>query len=281
VRGPWCRGPRTRRHAVGWEPGWSLRGEFYDGPLDDATILSTCSLFQGSSPDDFTPILPSLSRRRYREGEYIWHIGDPADEMSVVITGEVLVSSIGADGDQFILEAYVRGDTIGQLPFFEPAGERLFDATAGRDTECLVATRHAVLALLRARPQLMIRMLSVYSKWIRTRDVYARDAAFQNLSGRVACKLVELANRYGETSPDGVLIPIRLTQETVANMLGASRENVSRALARLTREGEVRRKGGSFLIPKLALLADRYSAFLDTPLGLASRPAPMRSGSPG
>ncbi len=95
----------------------------------------------------------------------------------------------------------------------------------------------------------------------------------------MACKLVELANRYGETSPDGVRIPIRLTQETVANMLGASRENVSRALARLTRQGEVRRKGGVLLIPRLEELAERYSAFVDTPLGLTTRAArPARAG---
>jgi len=197
--------------------------------------------------------------------------------MSVVLSGEVLVSSVGVGGEEFVVEVYVRGDTIGQLPFFEPAGQRLFDATAGRDTECLVASRPAVLALLQAKPQLMIHMLSVYSRWIRTRDLYATDAAFQNLAGRVACKLVELANRYGEPSPQGVRIPIRLTQETVANMLGASRENVSRALARLGRQGDVNRKGSSLFIPKLEELAEHYSAFLDTPLGLSPRAAnPVR-----
>jgi CRP-like cAMP-binding protein len=198
--------------------------------------------------------------------------------MFVVLSGEVLVSSTGVDGDQFVVEVYVRDDAIGQLPFFEPVGQRLFDATAGRDTECLVASRQAVLALLRAKPQLMIHMLSVYSRWIRTRDLHARDAAYQNLAGRVACKLVELANRYGEPSSDGVRIPIRLTQETVANMLGASRENVSRALARLGRQGDVNRKGSVLLIPKLDELAERYSAFLDTPSGLTTRAAnPVRS----
>jgi CRP-like cAMP-binding protein len=198
--------------------------------------------------------------------------------MSVVISGEVLVSSVGLGGEEFVVEVFVKGDTIGQLPFFEPAGQRLFDAVAGRDTECLVASRQAVLALLRVKPQLMMHMLSVYSRWIRTRDLYARDAAFQNLAGRVACKLVELASRYGEPSPEGVRIPIRLTQETVANMLGASRENVSRALARLGRQGDVNRKGSVLLIPRLDELAERYSAFLDTPSGLTSRAAnPVRS----
>jgi len=99
----------------------------------------------------------------------------------------------------------------------------------------------------------------------------ASESAFQNLAGRVACKLVELGSRYGEPGPDGVRIPIRLTQETVANMLGASRENVSRALARLARQGEVRHQHGVLVIPRLDELAERYSDFEETPQRMMRR----------
>ncbi len=68
---------------------------------------------------------------------------------------------------------------------------------------------------------------------------------------------VSRLRRYREAGPDGVRIPIRLTQETVANMLGASRENVSRALARLARQGEVRHQRGVLVIPRLDELAER------------------------
>lgn len=230
-------------------------------------------MFRGSSPEDFAPLLPSLSRRRYDPGRYLWRAGDPADWMYVVLSGEVIVSSLGSGGERYVLEVFVRGDTMGQLPFFEQDRVRLFDASAERESECLVAPRQAVLGLLRTRPELMMCVLAAYSRWIRTRDMHASDAAFQNLAGRVACKLVELGNRYGELSPDGVRIPIRLTHEKVANMLGASRENVSRALSRLARHGEVRRQGGVLLIPRLEELAQRYSSFQESPGGLASRAA--------
>ncbi len=101
--------------------------------------------------------------------------------------------------------------------------------------------------------------------------MHASEAAFQNLAGRVACKLVELGSRYGEAGPGGVRIPIRLTQETVANMLGASRENVSRALARLARQGEVRHQRGVLVIPRLDELAERYSDFEETPQRMMRR----------
>lgn len=239
--------------------------------MDAATALSQCAVFVGASPEDFTPLLPSLSRRRYDQGDYLWHDGDPANWMYVVLSGEVLVSRTDPSGNEYVIEVYVRGDALGQLPFFDNDGTRFTNGYAGAETECLLAPKNAVLALLRAKPQLMAYMLAVYSNWIRTRDMHASESAFQNLAGRVACKLVELGSRYGEPGPDGVRIPIRLTQETVANMLGASRENVSRALARLARQGEVIHQRGVLLIPKLEELAERYSDFEETPQRMVRR----------
>ena len=197
--------------------------------------------------------------------------------MYVVLGGEVLISRTDPNGNQYVIEVYVRGDAVGQLPFFDDLGIRFTSGCAGDQTECLVAPKEAVLALLRAKPHLMAYMLAVYSNWIRTRDMHASESAFQNLAGRVACKLVELGSRYGEPGPDGVRIPIRLTQETVANMLGASRENVSRALARLARQGEVRHRRGVLVIPRLDQLAQRYSDFEETPQRMVSRGTPARA----
>jgi len=230
-----------------------------------------CAIFQGSSPEDFSPLLSSLSRRRYDEGQHLWQAGDPANWMYTVLTGEVLISRTDPEGNQYVIEVYVQGDAMGQLPFFDHDPVRFTDARAGSETECLLAPREAVLALLEAKPNLMVCMLSAYSMWIRTRDMHSSETAFQNLAGRVARKLVELGGRYGEPGPNGVRIPIRLTHETVANMLGASRENVSRALSLLARRGDVHYTRRSLVIPKLADLAERYSDFDVTRHGVVSR----------
>ena len=191
--------------------------------------------------------------------------------MYVVLTGEVLISRTDPAGNQFVIEVYVKGDALGQFPFFEHDPVRYADASASRATECLLAPRDGVLALLRAKPNLMVCMLSAYSRWIRTRDIHSSETAFQSLAGRVARKLVELASRYGEQGPNGVRISLSLTHETVANMLGASRENVSRALSLLAQRGEVQYTRRSLVIPDLAQLAERYSDFDETRHGVVSR----------
>lgn len=265
-----CRGrdsnyPRPRR--------FTLRLWPYDGRLDNAAVLATCAIFHGSTPEDFSPVLNSLSRRRYEAGQFLFQSGEPASWMYVVLTGEVLISRTDPGGNQYVIEVYVQGDALGQLPFFEHQPVRFADARASKETECLVAPREAVLALLQAKPHLMVSMLRTYAMWIRTRDIHSSETAFQSLAGRVARKLVELGSRYGEPGPDGVRISLRLTHETVANMLGASRENVSRALATLARRGEVHYTRRTLVIPNLAELSERYSDFDETRQGIVNRDA--------
>src|SRR5260370_35819729 len=121
--------------------------------------------------------------------------------MYVVASGEILVSRADPSGNEYVIEVYVRGDAVGQLPFFDDNGIRFTNGYAGARTECLLAPKEAVLALLRSKPHLMARMLAVYSNWIRTRDMHASESAFQNLAGRGARQLGELGSRDGGAGP--------------------------------------------------------------------------------
>jgi DNA-binding GntR family transcriptional regulator len=79
------------------------------------------------------------------------------------------------------------------------------------------------------------------------------------VSAQVATKLVHLAERFGEPSDRGVRIGLRITETTLANMIGASRENVSRAIARLQRAGELHRANGRIYLVDPDLMRRRYS----------------------
>ncbi len=228
-------------------------------------------MFRGCSPDDFQPLVPSIVHRHYGRQAHLWRAGDPADWMYALTAGEVRISHTGANGERYVIEVHVAGDVLGQLPFFDHQPLRFTDAVASRPTDCIAVPREAVLDLLVTNARVSARMLATYSRWIRVRDMTASELAFQSLTGRVARKLVELASRYGEDSPDGVRIALQLTHETIADMLGASRENVSRALSRLARQGDVERRGGWLVIPRLGTLRARYSDFYESPEAIAPR----------
>ncbi|GAC1473286.1 MAG: hypothetical protein PVS2B1_15730 [Candidatus Dormibacteraceae bacterium] len=222
-------------------------------------MLAESELFEGASPSDFESLAKSARKRNYARGEFIWHTGDVADAMYLVLAGEVVVLRLGPGGDEYVVEAFISGDVMGQLHFFDRRPTRILDARAAAATSCLILPRDGVLRLLERKPELMLSMLRAYSLWIRQRDLLGADGAFRNLTARVVTKLLQLSDRYGEAIAGGVEIRLHLTETTLANMLGASRENVSRALALLLRSGDLRRERGIFLIARPEDLRSRYS----------------------
>ena len=226
------------------------------GPTE---LLARSELFAGTLAKAFEPLMRTAVTRRYRRRELIWHAGDPAGEMYLVISGEVIVSRLGPGGEEYVVEAFVAGDVMGQLHFFEHAPTRMLDAQAAEPTSCWIVPRADVLHLLDQRPELMRAMLRTYSRWVVERHLHDADSSFRNVSAQVATKLVHLAERFGEPSDRGVRIGLRITETTLANMIGASRENVSRAIARLQRAGELHRAKGRIYLVDPDLMRRRYS----------------------
>jgi CRP/FNR family cyclic AMP-dependent transcriptional regulator len=227
--------------------------------MDPLAMLASTELFHGASQADFEPLARSAHTRKYGRGELIFNAADEADAMYLVLEGEIVVSRLGPDGEEYVVEVFVAGDVLGQLHFFETSPTRLLEARARDATSCWITPRHEVLRLLERNPKLMLLMLRTYSRWIMQRDLRSAEGAFRNLTSRVVTRLLQLSDQYGEAAEGGTRIRLRLTETTLANMLGASRENVSRALAELQRSGDVRRERGFLMIPRPDDLRSRYS----------------------
>lgn len=215
--------------------------------MDPLEMLAQSELFEGASPADFEALARSARIKHYNRRDLIFGAGDNADAMYLVLVGEVVVSRLGPDGDEYVVEAFVAGDVMGPLHFFERSPIRTLDARATDATSCWIASRQDFMRLLERNPKLMLLMLRTYSRWIVQRDIQDADSSFRNVAGQVATKLLHLADRYGEPARNGVRIGLHVTETTLANMIGASRENVSRAIAQLQRAGDIRRERG-FLV---------------------------------
>lgn len=198
-----------------------------------------------------------IVERSYARGTYLWHAGDPAQSAYLILAGEVTASRVGPDGNEYVVEVYLGGDVMGQLPMFDERPVRLLHAMAAAETRSLVFPLVELRHLVEEQPRLLLPMVATYSRWIRQRDSQASETAFQNLSGKVACKLLELLSLTSTSA--GAPIPIDLPQARLAAMLGASRENVNRALMQLVARGEVLRRGRRLVIPHPEELARRYS----------------------
>jgi CRP/FNR family transcriptional regulator/CRP/FNR family cyclic AMP-dependent transcriptional regulator len=225
--------------------------------MDPVQVLSRTALFQGIPLEELEPLAPAVKVRNYSAGSYIFHEGDPANVLYVVVRGQVKIARLGSAGNEAVFAVLLPGDSFGELTLFDEDPVRSMDAEAMEPTECLTVERQALLAFVERNPAVVRRIIQVLRGYVRQVDESFSEAAFLDIPGRVARKLLDLAAEHGQKTSEGVRIEMRLTQRTLAGMVAASRENVNRALSRLAGRGDIIQEAGYITIVRPAELRKR------------------------
>lgn len=195
-------------------------------------LLGRTELFSGLSPAELETLVAEVRTRRFPAGSYILREGDPGENLHVIASGEVRIARTTEAGGEVVFGVLGKADVFGELALLEEDGVRGADAQALTETECLLLHKRAFIAFLQTHPNVMWRVVTQLIRRIRRKDEEFADLAFRDIPGRVARKLLELASARGEAAGSGTLIALPLSQRTLAGLVGASRENVNRALSR-------------------------------------------------
>ena len=182
--------------------------------------------------------------RRYRKGSILFHEGDAPESVIVVRSGRVKVSSFTNDGKEVVLAVREPGELLGELSAID--GEpRSATATAMESVEAAWVPAGVFRSFLAGRPGAAFALLEMMSGKLRDADRKRVEFGAYDTTGRVARRLVEMADRFGETTGDGVRITLPLSQQELAGWTGASREAVSKSLHQLRARGfiETARRG--------------------------------------
>ncbi|TMD89971.1 MAG: Crp/Fnr family transcriptional regulator [Chloroflexi bacterium] len=212
-------------------------------PAEALALLGATPLFAGVASADLEPLLADFRLRRFAADSYIFREGDPGDHMHLVTRGEVKISRTTEAGSEVVFAVLGAGDVFGELAVLQENATRSADAQALAETECYVLHRQAVVAFLVAHPAVMWRLVTVLSDYIRRKDEAYSDLAFNDIPGRVARKLLELAAARGGSGAEAQ-VTVPLSQRTLAGLVGASRENVNRALSRFAALGAIKLERG-------------------------------------
>ena len=215
------------------------------------------ALFGTLRADQLEPLLPAIRSRSYARGSYVFHEGDPGTTFYVIHSGQVKIARLGRGGEEAVFAILLPGDTFGELALFDDSATRTADAQAMDLTECLTLERQAFIAFIDNHPELTRHVIRLLGAYIRGMDESFSEAAFLDIPGRVAKKLLELAETHGELGGGGTRISLRLTQRNLAGMVAASRENVNRALSRLSARGDILLEAGYITILRPAELRKR------------------------
>jgi CRP/FNR family transcriptional regulator, cyclic AMP receptor protein len=219
-------------------------------------VLARSGIFQGVDADAAESLAKEMEIIEIRKGEVVFSEGEPGDSLYIVLSGKLKVGRRAADGRQNLIAVMGPSDMVGELSLFDP-GPRTATATAVLDTRLARLRKQALRPWLTNRPEIAEQLLRVLARRLRRTNDALADLIFTDVPGRVAKTLLQFAGRFG-TREGGVLrVSHDLTQEELAQLVGASRETVNKALADFASRGWLRLDGKTVIIMDTERLARR------------------------
>ena len=195
----------------------------------ETSYLKQVSLFANLADEDVHELMTAAKRRAFRSGEVIFHRDDPGQVLYMIKDGKVKICIISPDGQEISLAVFGKGECFGEFALLDGL-PRSADAIALEKVECYTLQRSDFHNAIMKNPKIAIQVLEALTKRLRNTDNMVEDLIFLDVYGRVAKKLLELADAHGVKTDDGVRIEVRLTQQELASMVGASRESVNKVM---------------------------------------------------
>jgi CRP/FNR family cyclic AMP-dependent transcriptional regulator len=219
-------------------------------------ILRNAPLFSGLDDDAAAELEQGTTSISLRHGQALFSEGESGDQLYIVVEGKIKLGRTSSDGRENLLAILGPGQMFGELSFFDP-GPRSATATAVTDAK-LVSLGHEVLAPTIAKhSEVASALLNQLAGRLRRTNEVVGDLVFSDVPGRVSKALLDLADRFGRQEDDGLHVNHDLTQEELAQLVGASRETVNKALADFVHRGWVRLEPRSVIILDLERLHKR------------------------
>lgn len=195
-------------------------------------------------------------RREFRRGAVLFREADRSNRVVVLRTGRVKVAVDTASGTEVVLAIRGPGSLLGEFSAIDRSPHSA-TVTAIEPVSALVVRGADFEAYLQRNGRVSFLLMRTLAAKLRDADRKRIEFGAHDTTGRVAARLVELAERFGQATPDGVKIALPFSQDELAGWIGSSREAVSKALGTLRSAGEIRTGRMSVVVRDLAALRRR------------------------
>jgi CRP-like cAMP-binding protein len=219
-------------------------------------VVRRAPLFTALDEAAAVSLRASMDTVKIAKGSILFKEGDDGEHLYVIIDGKLKLGTSSGDGRENLLSILGPGEMFGELSLFDP-GPRTSTATAVTDAKLLSLSHEKVIPWLKQNPEVSLQLLTRLSQRLRRTNEAVGDLVFSDVPGRVAKALIDLGDRFGKTTPEGLLVNHDLTQEELAQLVGASRETVNKALADFAGRGWLKLDGRSVLITDVERLGKR------------------------
>lgn len=205
-------------------------------PLTEAELkvglLREVDLFAGLSPAELKEISRTLPMQTCRVGGLVTSPDDDDERLYVIKRGRVRLYRLAPDGRQLTLEILDKGRIVGRMAWL---GQQLTDAYAEAIEDALICsfTPRELQRLIDRFPSVGVNIIRYLSGRLAASEREREVMAFRSVEQRLAARLLELSERFGQPTEGGTAIDARLTQQELADMIGTSRETLATTVASL------------------------------------------------
>jgi CRP/FNR family cyclic AMP-dependent transcriptional regulator len=243
-------------------------------------VLGRTPLFEALDEEGANALRSRMRNVEISRGERLFGEGDDGDQLYVVLTGKIKLTRTAADGRENLLSVIGPGEMFGELSLFDPR-PRTQTASALTDSRLGAIDHQALRDLLTRRPDVALHLLRALAQRLRRTNDVMTDLVFTDVPGRVAKALLDLADRFGVQRPEGLQVNHDLTQEELAQLVGASRETVNKALADFVGRGWIQLAAKSVVLVDLERLRRRARLAGSADPATGSFPAAAPPAQPG
>jgi CRP/FNR family cyclic AMP-dependent transcriptional regulator len=201
-------------------------------------MIREIDLFKNLNDADQARVDLFLHSRTYPAGANLITAEMPGEIVYIIESGTVKIHIEQADGRDVILAILGPGDIVGEMSLIDSAGRSASVITLEESQLAWMSGRD-FQECLKAIPAVAQNLVRVMSRRVRLANELIQALAHLDVHGRVARQLLAFADKYGTEGASGVLIPIRLTQGDIADLVGASRKRVNQVMVTFKDSGYI------------------------------------------
>lgn len=215
--------------------------------MDRRELLGNVSIFSSLSSEELDRLLQSTTSKRLAAKETLFRKGDPGNQLYGILSGSIKVTNTGTDGKEVLFSLMGPGEVIGEIALLDSM-ERSATAVAVEKTEVLTLDRRELIPFLESHPRATIALAGVLAARVRRLSERAEDRQTMPLPGRMAKKLLSLAEQHGKHPIVGGPVEVRLAQQDLGDLVGTTRESVNKQLRAWEESGFVELKRGRVVL---------------------------------
>ncbi len=202
-------------------------------------LLSKLALCQGLNLEQLFWLSERLRYKTFPEGASFITAEQPGEVVYIILRGTVKIHVEQVDGTDVVLAILGAGDTVGEMSLVDSAGRSASVLTL-EESVLLWMDRRTFQEAMQTIPMLALNLVKILSGRVRLANELVQALATLDVYGRVARQILAFADKYGQTSPEGAaIIPIRLTQGDIADLVGASRKRVNQVMVAFKQHGYI------------------------------------------